>query len=183
MKIKDSVLIISPLVAGFLVYFSCRTKNLVYYHWLPFKGYVGLDSLHFMVNEKCREILIGTVGGDITVYSIPGALYAFSLTYYLKLSCFKNTYVLRPTRFGRIIFCLALIFLVSVLPELFQFYGLLPGYFDVLDVLHEVNPELSVKLHTAFGISGVAKLRARLPDASKNNNSKQNSNIPQTIQN
>ena len=34
--------------------------------------------------------------------------------------------------------------------------------FDVLDVLHEVNPELSVKLHTAFGISGVAKLRSRL---------------------
>ena len=142
MKIKDSVLIISPLVAGFLVYFSCRTKNLVYYHWLPFKGYVGLDSLHFMVNEKCREILIGTVGGDITVYSIPGALYAFSLTYYLKLSCFKNTYVLRPTRFGRIIFCLALIFLVSVLPELFQFYGLLPGYFDVIDVLTAVFASL-----------------------------------------
>ena len=28
--------------------------------------------------------------------------------------------------------------------------------------MHEVNPELSVKLHTAFGISGVAKLRSRL---------------------
>lgn len=142
MKIKESVLIISPLVAGFLVYFSCRTKNLVYYHWLPFKGYVGLDSLHFIGNEKCREILLGTVGGDITVYSIPGALYAFSLTYYLKLSCFKNTYVIRPTRFGRIIFCLALIFLVSVLPELFQFYGLLPGYFDVIDVLTAVFASL-----------------------------------------
>ena len=142
MKIKETVLIISPLVAGFLVYFSCRTKNLLYYHWLPFKEYVGLDGLHFLANEKCREILLGTVGGDITVYSIPAALYAFSLTCYLKLTCFKHTYVLRLTRLGRILFCLALIFLVSVLPELLQFYGLLPGYFDVIDVLTAVFASL-----------------------------------------
>ena len=142
MKIKQSVLILSPLVAGFLVYFSCRTKNLAYYHWLPFKEYIGLDDLHFLANEKCREILLGTAGGNVTVYSIPAALYAFSLTYYLKLTWSKNTYVLRLGRFGRIIFSLALIFLVSVLPELLQFYGLLPGYFDVIDVLTAVFASL-----------------------------------------
>ena len=34
--------------------------------------------------------------------------------------------------------------------------------FDNLDTLHEEDPELAVKLFTAFGIAGVAKLRARL---------------------
>ena len=38
--------------------------------------------------------------------------------------------------------------------------------FDNLDTLHEEDPELAVKLFTAFGIAGVAKLRARLTTSS-----------------
>ena len=34
--------------------------------------------------------------------------------------------------------------------------------FDSLDTLHEEDPELAVKLFTAFGVAGVAKLRSRM---------------------
>jgi|GEM_PF-3907812 len=142
MKRKEAILVISPLVAGFLVYFSCRTRTLAYYQWIPFKENLDLDSIHFAANERCGELLLGTFAGNTIVYSLPAALFAFSLTCYLKFRYLKHLHALRLTRFRKTIFFLALILLISVLPELLQLYGLISGHFDLMDVLTAATASL-----------------------------------------
>ena len=135
MKIRKLILVLSPLVAGFLIYFSCRTRTLAYYSWLPFKSYIDLDSIHFAANEKCGEMLFGSPVGNVIVYSLPAALFAFSLTCYLKFRYFKYLKVFLESPSCHVLISFLLVLFISVFPELLQFYGLVPGSYDSTDVI------------------------------------------------
>lgn len=134
-RAKEKVLVTSPLVAGFIIYFSCRPKTLLYYSWLPFKAHIDFDAIHYAANERCEEFIFRLPGGDAFIYSIPAALFAFSLTCYLKFRYFRHLDVIIISRKSRAIFYFILVLLVSALPELFQLFGFLPGHYDAIDVL------------------------------------------------
>lgn len=134
-KAKEAVLVLGPLVTGFIIYFSCRPKTLLYYSWLPFKRHIDFDVIHYAANQRCDEILFRLPGGDAFVYSIPAALFAFSLTCYLKFRYFRHLERLTISRRARAVTYGALVFLISVVPELFQLLGVVPGYYDAIDVL------------------------------------------------
>jgi hypothetical protein len=130
---RDIAFVSIPLLFGFIVYFSCRTKTLLYYRYIPFKEVLQVNALHARASEKCAELL-GLGGmGDMIVFSLPAAMYAFSLTYY-----FKKRYYLTVAPSGSRSRSRVLVlwtFFVALLPELLQLFGILPGHFDLVDVL------------------------------------------------
>ena len=130
---KQPVFILTPFVAGVLIYFACRTRRLLYYEWIPFKGLLHLDFVHAVSHAKCLDILGAGRVFDILVFSLPAAFFAFSLTYYLNkryLASILKTISL-PQRLGGIVIVITVMALV---PELCQAAGLLPGRYDLLDV-------------------------------------------------
>jgi hypothetical protein len=134
MKRSRDILILGiPILIGFFIYFSCRTKNLLYYQFIPFRELLHVDAIHESANKKCVELLgIGGIG-DVVVFSFPAALYAFSLTYY-----FKNRYysVCAPSGgIARLKVLASWTCLVTLFPELLQMAGILPGRFDLADVI------------------------------------------------
>lgn len=134
-KAKQVALVTCPLVTGFILYFSCRPKTLLYYSWLPFKKYIDFDVIHYAANERCEEIPLGHPGGNAFIYSLPAALFAFSLTCYLKFRYFKYLKMLMISRWARTLIYAALVLLISAIPELLQLLDFIPGHYDAIDVL------------------------------------------------
>lgn len=134
---RQMVLVAGPLLVGFLIYFSCRTNRLLYYEWIPFKSALQLDAVHAAANSKCSEILGVSSLSDLIVFSLPAALFAFSLTYYidqrylifgLKALTWKQRLAWRS--------CFSVVLAAG--PELLQWAHIFPGHFDYLDVFTAV---------------------------------------------
>jgi hypothetical protein len=128
---RDILILGAPLLLGFVIYFSCRTRDLLYYRFIPFRELLFVDAFHETANRKCVELLGMSAMGDVVVFSLPAALYAFSLTYY-----FKKRYYLTFAPSGRIARLQILVswsLSVAVFPELLQMVGILPGRFDPVD--------------------------------------------------
>ena len=131
--LRDILILGAPLLSGFVIYFSCRTQDLLYYRFIPFRELLLVDSLHEKANRKCVELLGMSGMGNVVIFSLPAALYAFSLTYY-----FKKRYYLAfvPSgRTARLQILVSWTLLVAVFPELLQMVGILPGRFDPIDVV------------------------------------------------
>jgi hypothetical protein len=89
--------------------------------------------MHETANSKCLELLgIGGIG-DVVVFSFPAALYAFSLTYYFKKRYYSACAPSGST--ARLKVLASWTCLVALLPELLQMAGILPGRFDLVDVI------------------------------------------------
>ena len=130
---RDLLILGASLLSGFAIYFSCRTRDLLYYRFIPFRESLSVDAIHDSINMKCADLLGTSYMGNIAIFSLPAALYAFSLTYY-----FKRRYHLAFAPSGRIArlqILVAWILLVAVIPELMQMVGILPGRFDEVDVV------------------------------------------------
>ena len=123
-----------PLLAGFVIYFSCRPSTLAYYSWIPFKGTIDLNSIHFSAYEKCLSFVDNSFIGNIAIYSMPAALYAFSLAYYLKKRYLQKKFK-RQSYFKRFYKYSFFAVIISFLPEVLQLLGLVPGHYDLADVL------------------------------------------------
>jgi hypothetical protein len=129
---RDILILGAPLLLGFVIYFSCRTQDLLYYRFIPFRELLFVDTFHETANRKCVELLGMSAMGDVVVFSLPAALYAFSLTYY-----FKKRYYLTfapSRRIARLQILVSWSLSVAVFPELLQMVGILPGRFDPVDV-------------------------------------------------
>ena len=123
-----------PLIAGFLIYFSCRPRTLSYYQFIPFKNNIDLNSIHFSLYEKCNAIANDSFIGNLFVYSIPGSLYSFSLAYYIKKRYLqKKAHTQSLSKRIGIYISIALV--LSLIPELLQLLKLLPGKYDTFDFL------------------------------------------------
>ena len=123
-----------PLLAGFVIYFSCRPSTLAYYSWIPFKETIDLNSFHFSANEKCLSFFDDSFLGNIIIYSIPAALYAFSLAYYIKKRYLQKKFK-RQSSFKRFYKYSFFAVIISFPPEVLQLLGLVPGHYDLADVL------------------------------------------------
>ena len=122
-----------PLIAGFLIYFSCRPRTILYYQFIPFKNYIDLNSIHFSLYEKCTATLNNSFIGNLFIYSIPGSLFSFSLAYYIKKRYLQKR-IYKQTLKKKIEIYM-LIALVISLTELLQLLKLFPGTYDTFDVL------------------------------------------------
>jgi hypothetical protein len=132
-RVRDLFILGIPILAGFFIYFSCRTNNLLYYQFIPFRELLRVDAMHESANKKCLELLgIGGIG-DVVVFSLPAALYAFSLTYYFKKRYYSAFAPSGST--ARLKVLVSWTCLVALLPELLQMAGILPGRFDLVDVM------------------------------------------------
>ena len=123
-----------PLLIGFTIYFSCRPSTLVYYSWIPFKEKIDLNSIHFSAYEKCLSFVNNSFSGNVAIYSLPGALYAFSLTYYIKKRYLQKRFK-RHSYFRRLYKYSFFAVVISFLTEILQLIGLAPGEYDQTDVL------------------------------------------------
>jgi hypothetical protein len=83
-RLRRTLLVTSPLVSGFIIYFSCRPKSLLYYQWIPFKELIRLDHFHNYAAAECSRFFAGSSVANTIIFSIPAAMFAFSLAFYLK---------------------------------------------------------------------------------------------------
>lgn len=131
LSVKDIVKISIPIGIGFAIYFSCRTNSLLYYQWIPLKRYTSLDTLQNSLLTSCTVATAQWQWLEIVVYSIPAALYAFSLTFYLKRRYLETVLSGRTVKSKALIYAIT-ITLIAWIPEVLQL-GIAPGSFDVID--------------------------------------------------
>lgn len=132
--ILSVLLVIGPILLGFGIYFSCRSSSLLYYQWLPFKKLIDVGPAKDYAWRKCSEILGAGVIHRAIIFSIPAALFAFSLTYYLKIRYFRKT-LRNLNGLQNIAAFLIAVTLIAFVPEYLQLLRVLPGHFDVTDVI------------------------------------------------
>ena len=120
-----------PIALGAFLYVLCRPTTLLYERiiylivgvsWFPFKRYM---------NYSCRSIFADNFLYELVVYSLPNALWHFSLCYLLSFglrSCWGEQSIVWKFR-------LVVFLLVAFVPDSLQIIGFMPGTFDVWDVL------------------------------------------------
>jgi hypothetical protein len=133
-RFQRTLLVTSPLVSGFIIYFSCRPKSLLYYQWIPFRELIGLDHLHNYAAEECSKSFGGSPVANTIIFSIPAAMFAFSLAFYLKTRYLHKAFI-KLKLIHKFTASFALILIIAYIPEYLQQIGVLPGHFDPLDVL------------------------------------------------
>ena len=133
-RFQRTLLVTSPLVSGFIIYFSCRPKSLLYYQWIPFRELIRLDDFHNYAAAECSKFLGGSLVANTIIFSIPAAMFAFSLTFYLKTRYLHKAFI-RLNLIRKFTATLALILIIAYMPEYLQQIRVLPGHFDPLDVL------------------------------------------------
>ncbi len=120
-----------PISLGSSLYALCRPTTLLYERifylfagtsWLPLKRHL---------NYSCRSILEDDFTYRLIVYSLPNALWHISLCYLLSFGL-KSFWGLKGVVWR---FRLVLFLLVAFVPDFLQFLGLIPGTFDVFDIL------------------------------------------------
>lgn len=133
-RFKSALLVIIPLVFGFIIYFSCRPKSLLYYQWIPFRESIRLDHLHDYAAAECSKFLGESPLADTIVFSFPAAMFAFSLAFYLKIRYLRKAFV-KLNLIHKLTASLVLILFMAYIPEYLQQVRVLPGHFDPIDVL------------------------------------------------
>jgi len=133
-RLRRTLLVTSPLVSGFIIYFSCRPKSLFYYQWIPFKELIRLDHFHNYAAAECSRFFAGSSVANTIIFSIPAAMFAFSLAFYLKTRYLHKAFE-RLNMIHKFAASLALILIIAYIPEYLQQIRVLPGHFDSLDVL------------------------------------------------
>ena len=128
---NDILKTIIPILVGFFIYFSCRVNSLLYYQWIGIKKCTGLDTLQNWLLIHCTEAVAEWKWLEIIVYSVPAALYTFSLTFYIKKRYLEIWLRGKPFT-AKILIYASIIALIAWGPELLQL-GLLTGSFDTQD--------------------------------------------------
>jgi len=108
---------------------------LLYYQLIPFKGLINLDHIQQSLYGFCQDKMMSKPLLHVLVYSLPAALYAFSLVYYLRVRYLQRNQNFLSSRSCRLCVSAATIALVAVIPEMMQLVKVLPGEYDSIDVL------------------------------------------------
>lgn len=133
MRKQPIVFVLLPLLVGFFIYFSCRTNRLLYYDWIPYKATLRLDAVHVVANLKCKEAMGRGQLPDLFVFSLPGSLFAFSVTYYVNRRYLVSLLKGLPWVY-RLAWRSCFVVVLAAVPEVLQSAGLLPGRYDSLDI-------------------------------------------------
>ena len=120
-----------PLFLGSSLYALCRHATLLYERifylfigtsWIPLKR---------QLNYSCRGIFFDEFSYKLIVYSLPNALWHISLCYLLSFGI-KSLWGANGVAWR---YRIVLFFVAALLPDVLQLLGLIPGVFDVLDII------------------------------------------------
>ena len=120
-----------PLSLGSSLYALCRPTTLLYERifylfigtsWIPLKR---------QLNYSCRGIFFDEFSYKLIVYSLPNALWHISLCYLLSFGI-KSLWEANGVAWR---YRLVLFFVAALVPDALQLLELIPGTFDVLDII------------------------------------------------
>ena len=136
-KLKIYFLFFLPLLIGFIIYASCRNSHFLYERIFTILKVNQWEFIKIRINSQCPFPNPINVFQKVFVYSLPNALWVFS-------SCILiRHYLLISTR--QIIFRRNLLYvIVALLPEILQFFNIIPGTYDTYDALLSLLITLSV---------------------------------------
>lgn len=109
-----------PLILGGFIYIIFRTETLIMFHWLKYLTFS--DEINIIKNFRTVYSFPSWF-----IYNLPDALWIFSYTG-ISLEIWKHS-ITRQN-----IFWIFSIPIIAVLSEFLQFFKIVPGTFDFLDV-------------------------------------------------
>ena len=115
-----------PFLLGIGIYVLWRPTNLLFFHWTDAWGYFPIVSDY---REMVSFVIPYLPGWFLN--SLPAALFLYSLTSWFQIvwvDCYGKEWL----------FWISVALLVGVLSEVFQYYHLLSGKYDLMDVLFYV---------------------------------------------
>ena len=120
-----------PLSLGSSLYALCRPTTLLYER--IFYLFIGTSwvPLKRQLNYSCRGILFDGFSYKLIVYSLPNALWHISLCYLLSFGI-KSLW---GANGGAWRYRLVLFFVAALVPDVLQLLELIPGTFDILDIV------------------------------------------------
>ena len=83
---------------------------------------------------ECSEFLANGAIPHAFIFSFPAALFAFSLTYYLKIRYMRKA-LANKNSLQKFVTYLITMILIAYVPEYLQLVGAVPGHFDMTDVV------------------------------------------------
>lgn len=110
-----------PVLSGGLIYIIFRTEKLIMFRWFE---YLNISQEIFALKRYCDNFTLP----DWIIYSLPDGLWMYSYTGIL-LEIWKCS-VTRQNLFW--IFSIPV---AAILSEFFQFFKLIPGTFDFIDLI------------------------------------------------
>ena len=112
-----SILAMFALIGGGMVYILFRSESIMMFKWLPFLGSVRkMISVNHDIHYP-----------DFLIYSMPDGLWL--LSYILLIGTIWNF------KYQRCLYIIMLLPIFAISHEILQLYHLVPGRFDVLDVV------------------------------------------------
>ena len=120
-----------PLSLGSSLYALCRPTTLLYER--IFYLFIGTSwvPLKRQLNYSCRGIFFDEFSYKLIVYSLPNALWHISFCYLLGFGI-KSIWGVSGIAWK---YRLVLFFVAALVPDLLQLLELIPGTFDVLDII------------------------------------------------
>ena len=113
--------IILPLLIGGGIYIGFRSESLLLFQWIEYIGGINLVL-------ELRSLVTDISLPDWILYSLPDALWLYAFAYSILL--IWNKQISRTS-----LACLAIVFIIGIGHELGQFYGIISGTFDPLDLV------------------------------------------------
>jgi hypothetical protein len=95
---------------------------------------LGLGHAKDYAWGKCFDILGASPVAQGFIFSAPAAMFAFSLTYYIKSRYFRKALASIDRRQKIAAFIITVVF-IAYIPELMQQAGAVSGRFDIADVI------------------------------------------------
>lgn len=132
--INSGILIFLPILFGGLIYVLFRSTKLLMFRWFEFVGIMPL-ILHLRIHHV-------TLPGWV-LFSLPDALWVYSLTLFVGILWYNGN----KKR-------LLIIFLFSLAcgagTECAQYFHLIPGYFDIIDLCFQILATVTAILSIHF---------------------------------
>lgn len=119
---KTTIHVILPLVIGGIIYIAFRSLSLRLFYWLDF---IGIETIVSFVRNSIYPIKFYLPSW--VYYSLPDGLWVYSYS--------SALIILWGDQYMNMKFWLIVTFLLSILIEIGQAFNLLPGTFDVIDIL------------------------------------------------
>ncbi len=109
-----------PLLIGGGIYIGFRSESLLLFQWIEHLG-----GIHLVTELRALTTEISLP--NWVIYSLPDALWLYAFTYSILLIWEKQMHQIS-------LGWLAIVFILGIGNELGQFYGIIPGTFDPIDL-------------------------------------------------
>lgn len=116
------------LICGCAIYLLSRSKSLYIYQWC---AAIGLSSMIDALREHVQNWHIS----EFVKFSLPDGLYCAAYILIIDAIWYKDKGIIKES-------IITLVPIISISSEIFQYFGLVKGTFDVYDLICYVIPPL-----------------------------------------